>query len=73
MEVKIDPRKRGVGKTVGECVKFALRNGKIEEGVIRAVILTTEGPELNISFGPKGDLAATVNVRQVVEKLPPIN
>jgi hypothetical protein len=58
---------------VGDRVKFALRNGKIEEGVVRAVILTTKGPELNISFGPKGDLAATVNARQVVEKLSPVN
>jgi hypothetical protein len=58
---------------VGDRVKFALRNGKIEEGVVRAVILTTKGQELNTSFGPKGDLAATVNARQVVQKLPPTN
>jgi hypothetical protein len=58
---------------VGDRVKFALRNGQIKEGVIRAVILTTKGPELNMSFGPKGDLAATVNARQVVEKLPAVN
>jgi hypothetical protein len=58
---------------VGDRVKFALRNGKIEEGVVRAVILTTKGPELNISFGPKGDLVATVNARQVLGKLPPLN
>jgi hypothetical protein len=42
----------------------------IEEGVFLAVILTTTGPVLNVSFGPKGDLAASVNARQV-EKLPP--
>jgi hypothetical protein len=58
---------------VGDRVKFALRDGKIEEGVIRAEVLTTKGPELNISFGPKLDLAATVNARQVVEKLPSVN
>jgi hypothetical protein len=58
---------------VGDRVKFVVRNGRIEEGVVRAVILTTKGPELNISFGPKGDLAATVNARQVVEKLPRVN
>lgn len=58
---------------VGDRVKFVLRNGKIEEGVVRAVIWTTTGDVLNVSFGPKGDLAATVNARQVVEKLPPAN
>jgi hypothetical protein len=54
---------------VGDRVKFVLRSGKVEEGTVRAVILATSGPVLNISFGPKGDLAATVNARQVVEKL----
>ena len=58
---------------VGDRGKFVLRNGKIEEGVVRAVIQTTGGPVLNISFGPKGDLAASLNARQVVEKLPPGN
>ena len=58
---------------VGDHVKFILRNGKIEEGVVRAVTLTTSGPVLNVSFGPKGDLAASVNARQVVEKLPAVN
>jgi hypothetical protein len=43
--------------------------GKVEEGVVRAVILTTKGDVLNVLFGPKLDLAATVNARQVVEKL----
>jgi hypothetical protein len=57
---------------VGDRVKFILRSGKIEEGVLRAVILTTAGPVLNVSFGPKDDLAASVNARQVVEKLPPV-
>jgi hypothetical protein len=37
---------------VGDRVKFVLRNGKIEQGVVRAVILTTSGPVLNVSFGP---------------------
>jgi hypothetical protein len=58
---------------VGDRVKFVLRNGKIEEGVVRAVILTTTGPVLNVSFGPKLDLAASVNAKQVVVKLPPVN
>jgi hypothetical protein len=58
---------------VGDRVKFVLRNGKIEEGVVRAVILTTTGHVLNVSFGPKGDWAATVNARQVVEELPAVN
>ena len=58
---------------VGDLVKFVLRNSKIEEGVVRAVILTTKGDVLNVSFGPKGDLAATVNARQVLEKLPKVN
>ena len=58
---------------VGDRVEFVLRNGKIEEGIIRAVIFTTKGDVLNVSFGPKGDLAATVNARQVVEKLGPVN
>jgi hypothetical protein len=57
----------------GDRVKFVLRNGKIEEGVVRAVIWTTAGDVLNVSFGPKGDLAASVNARQVVEKLPRLN
>jgi site-specific recombinase XerD len=51
-------------------IRPAQRHGR--EGVIRAVILTTAGPMLNISFGPKLDLAATVNARQVVEKLPAV-
>jgi hypothetical protein len=58
---------------VGDRVKFVLRNGTVEEGVVKAVILTTKGAELNISFGPNMALAATVNARQVVEKLPAVN
>jgi hypothetical protein len=58
---------------VGDRVKFVLRSGKVEEGVVRAVILTTTGPVLNVSFGPQLDLAASVNARQVVEKLPSVN
>jgi hypothetical protein len=57
---------------VGDRVKFVLRDGKVEEGVVREVIQTTSGPVLNVSFGPKGDLAVSVNAQQV-EKLPPIN
>jgi len=33
---------------VGDRVKFVLRSGKIEEGVVRAVILTSSGPVLNV-------------------------
>jgi hypothetical protein len=33
---------------VGDRVKFVLRSGKIEEGVVRAVIQTTAGPVLNV-------------------------
>jgi hypothetical protein len=49
---------------VGDRVKFVLPNGRIEEGT--AVIQTTKGATLNIAFGPKGDLSAAVNARQVV-------
>jgi hypothetical protein len=41
--------------------------------MVRAVIPTTTGPVLNVSFGPKGDLAASVNARQVVEKVSLLN
>jgi hypothetical protein len=58
---------------VGDRVKFVLRSGKVADGVVRAVINTTSGIMLSVSFGPKGDLAGSVNARQVVEKLPPIN
>jgi hypothetical protein len=57
---------------VGDRVKFVLRSGKIEEGVARAVIQTTAGAVLNVSFGPKLDLATAVNSRQVVGQLPPL-
>jgi hypothetical protein len=42
---------------VGDRVKSVLRSGKIEEGVVRAIIQTTKGAVLNVSFGPKLDLA----------------
>jgi hypothetical protein len=58
---------------VGDRVKFVLRSGKVADGVVRAVINTTSGIMLNVSFGPKGDLAASVNARQNVQKLPPLN
>jgi hypothetical protein len=54
---------------VGDRVKFVLRSGEVADGVVRAVTQTTHGAMLNISFGPKGDLAASVNARQVVEIL----
>jgi hypothetical protein len=57
----------------GYRVKFVPHSGNIEEGVVRAVIPTTSGVTLNVSFGPKGDLAASVNAKQVVGKLPPLN
>jgi hypothetical protein len=58
---------------VGDRVRFVLPNGKIEEGTIKAVIPSTKGSTLNIAFGVKGDLSASVNARQVVGKLPPVN
>jgi hypothetical protein len=57
----------------GDRVKLVLRNGKIEEGVLRVIIHTTSGIVLNVSFGPKDDLAASVNFREVAGKLPPVN
>jgi hypothetical protein len=42
---------------------------QIEEGTVKAVFETTGGIQLNVAFGK--DLPASVNVRQVVEKLPP--
>jgi hypothetical protein len=56
---------------VGDRVKFVLRSGKIEEGTVRAVIQTTGGVVLNISFGI--GLSASVPVKQVIGKLPPVN
>jgi hypothetical protein len=32
-----------------------------------------QGARVNVSFGLKEDLGASVNARQVVEKLPPVN
>ena len=58
---------------VGDRVKFVLPNGKNEEGTIKAVIPSTKGSTLNIAFGAKGDLSASVNARQVIGKLPPLN
>jgi hypothetical protein len=58
---------------VGDRVKFVLPNGKIEEGVVKAVFETTAGPRLNVAFGAKGDLSASVGARQVIGKLPPVN
>jgi hypothetical protein len=54
---------------VGDRVKFVLRSGEVADGMVRAVTQTTHGAMLNISFGRKGDLAASVNARQVVEIL----
>ena len=53
---------------VGERISFVLPNGKIEEGVVKAVFETTAGPPLNVAFGAKGDLSA-----KVIGKLPPVN
>jgi hypothetical protein len=55
---------------VGDRVKFVARLGHVEEGVVLAVFETTGGTELNIAFGPKGDLRASINWRMVMEKLP---
>jgi len=56
---------------VGDRIKFVLPNDKIEEGTIKAVFETTKGSQLNVAFGK--DLSASVNARQVVGKLPPVN
>jgi hypothetical protein len=58
--MKNDP---GLKFEVGDRVKFVLHSGKIEEGVVRAVIQTTGGIVLNVSE----------NAKEVVEKLPPLN
>jgi hypothetical protein len=58
---------------VGDRISFVLPNGKIEEGVVKAVFETTAGTRLNIAFGAKGDLSASVGARQVIGKLPPVN
>jgi hypothetical protein len=54
---------------VGDKVKLLVRLGHVEEGDILAVLETAAGTQLNISFG-KG-LSVLVNVRVVLEKLPP--
>jgi hypothetical protein len=56
---------------VGDRIKFVLPSGKIEEGIIKAVFEKTSGTQLNVAFGK--DLSASVNARQVVGKLPPVN
>jgi hypothetical protein len=58
---------------VGDRIKFVLPNGKIEEGVVKAVFETTTVTQMNVAFGAKSDLSASVNARQVVGKLPPVN
>ena len=55
---------------VGDRVKFVVRHGHLEEGVILAVFETTAGTQFNIAFG-KG-LSATVSSRAVLEKLSPV-
>jgi hypothetical protein len=50
---------------------FVLPSGSIEEGVVKAVFETTSGTQLNVAFGK--DLSASVNQRQVIGKLPPVN
>jgi hypothetical protein len=54
-------------------VKFALRSGAIEEGIVKAVFETTSGTQLDVAFGAKSDLSASVNSRQIIGKLPPVN
>jgi transcription antitermination factor NusG len=55
---------------VGDRVRFVVGSGAIADGTVRAIIQTTGGVELNVSFGK--DLSASVNVRQVVQ-MPPLN
>jgi hypothetical protein len=57
---------------MGDRISFVLPSGKIEEGVVKAVFETTAGPRLNVAFGAKGDLSASVGIRQVIRKLPPL-
>ena len=64
---------RDIKFEVGDRIKFVLPNGKIEEGLVKAVFETTSGTRLNIAFGVKGDLGASVGARQVIGKLPPLN
>jgi hypothetical protein len=52
---------------VGDTVKVILCYGSIQEGIVKAVVETTAGVQLNVSFGEY--LAASVSARQVVEKL----
>jgi hypothetical protein len=54
---------------VGDKVKVVLCSGSIQEGIVKAVLVTTAGVQLNVAFGEY--LAASVNAREVVEKLPP--
>jgi hypothetical protein len=56
---------------VGDRIKFVLPSGRIEEGIVKAVFQTTAGVQLNVAFGE--DLSASVNARQVIGKLPPLN
>jgi hypothetical protein len=56
---------------VGDRIKFVLPSGSIEEGIVKAVFETTSGIRLNVAFGK--DLSTSVNARQVVGKLPPLN
>jgi hypothetical protein len=56
---------------VGDRIKFVLPSGKIEEGIVKAVFPTTRGAQLNVAFGR--DLTASVNAKQVIGKLPPVN
>jgi hypothetical protein len=58
---------------VGDRINFVLPNGKIEEGLVKAIFETTTGTQMNVAFGAKGDLSASVNVRQVIGKLPSVN
>jgi hypothetical protein len=58
---------------VGDRIKFVLPSGSIEEGIVKAVFQTTTGTQLNVAFGAKGDLSASVGVRQVIGKLPAVN
>jgi hypothetical protein len=56
---------------IGDRITFVLPSGKIEEGIVKAVSPTTRGAQLNVAFGK--DLSASVNAKQVVGKIPPLN
>jgi hypothetical protein len=56
---------------VGDRVTFVLPNGDFAAGIVKAVLETTSGTQVNISYG-KG-LSVSVNIQRVLAKLFPVN